>query len=345
MNIWQNRRVLITGHTGFKGGWLSLWLAQLGARLTGYSLPAPTSPSLYQVARLSSVLSGESIADIRDLESVRSTFAACAPEVVFHLAAQPLVRASYADPLGTLSTNVMGLANVLDVARKTESVRAIVVVTSDKCYQNREWDWSYRESDHLGGHDPYSASKAAAEIVTAAWRDSFGGPAIATARAGNVIGGGDWASDRIVPDALHAFSRQETLQLRRPGAVRPWQHVLEPLQGYILLAERLLAGDKVEGAWNFGPGEEDCIPVGELCKRLASRIPESVTIEHGADASLHEAGLLKLDSARARHQLGWRPRWRLDTALDATADWHRHWLANADMHRVTLEQIAAYQNA
>lgn len=341
MTGWQGCRVFITGHTGFKGSWLALTLARLGAQVFGYSLPAATSPALYELAQVKDCLQGEWLADVRDQAALHAALSASQPQVIFHLAAQALVSEGYQDPLGTFSTNVMGVANVLEASRHQPSVAAVVVVTSDKCYLNREWLWGYREDEALGGKDPYSASKAAAEIVAACWRQSFTGPAIATARAGNVIGGGDWARDRIVPDAVRAFSRGEALHLRRPEAVRPWQHVLEPIAGYMLLAQACLADRSFAEAWNFGPDETACTTVGELCTRLEALWGSG---HHTVDPApaMPEAGLLKLDSARARAKLGWAPRWTLDQALQRTVSWYRAELAGQAMRAFTESQIEDY---
>lgn len=337
---WQGRRVLLTGHTGFKGSWLSLALASAGAEVHGFSLSVPTQPALYEIARVSELLAGSVMADIRDFAAVQAAIRAAQPEVIFHLAAQPLVRESYRTPLETMATNVMGTAHLLEAARQVLSVKAVVVVTTDKCYQNQEWQWPYREQDALGGHDPYSASKACAELVSACWRQSFGGPSIATARAGNVIGGGDWAAERLVPDILAALAEGRPVVIRRPQAVRPWQHVLEPLSGYLLLAEALLKGEGAE-AWNFGPADEDSVAVAELAGGLC-RLWGKGSLSVQDDGGPHEAGLLKLDSSKARQTLGWQPRWRLEAALAATCDWHRAWLSGTDMQRLTIQQISSY---
>ncbi|WP_174278196.1 CDP-glucose 4,6-dehydratase [Sphingomonas bacterium] len=347
--FWRGKRVFLTGHTGFKGGWLALWLAGAGAEVHGFALEPPTTPNLFDEACVQASLASHVVGDIRDAALVGRALAAAAPEVVFHMAAQPLVRLSYDQPLETFATNVMGTAHLLEAARRAGGVQALVSVTTDKCYQNKEWFWSYREDEPLGGHDPYSASKACAELVTAAWRTSFavdGAPRIASARAGNVIGGGDWALDRLVPDALRAFDAGTELAVRRPAAVRPWQHVLEPLSGYIRLAERLCDadGDKAAGAWNFGPAEADARPVSWVLDELARTLPELGWRATG-EPSVHEAGLLKLDSAKARGLLGWAPRWGLAIALANTAAWHRAWRSGADMGDVTRVQIAAYEEA
>ena len=349
--LWQGCSVLVTGHTGFKGGWLALWLHQLGATVHGFALNPPTNPSLFEVARVRSTLASDARADLADLAQLKSAFNCAQPGVVFHLAAQPLVRESYRDPLGTLASNVMGTAHVLEAARITDSVRAVVVVTTDKVYENREWAYPYREVDPLGGHDPYSASKAAAEIVAASFRASFfsgdTGPRarIATARAGNVIGGGDWAIDRLIPDCLRAFANDESVHLRFPNSVRPWQHVLDPLSGYLQLAERLLGpeGEKSAVAWNFGPGERGDATVCEVAEATARLWGEGARVEHApSSADPHEAGLLRLDITRARTDLGWMPRWSLQQALEQTVSWHRAWKRGADMVAVSLEQIRAY---
>ena len=345
-SFWQGRRVFLTGHTGFKGGWASIWLHRLGAVITGYSLDPPTTPSLFQVAGVEDLVEKHHIADIRDHAGLADAMAAAAPEIVIHMAAQPLVRLSYTQPVETFDINVLGTVNVLEAARRVDSIRALVSVTTDKCYQNREWNWSYRESDALGGHDPYSASKACAEIVTAAYRSSFAartGLAIASARAGNVIGGGDWSLDRLLPDSFAAWDQGRTTLIRRPSAVRPWQHVLEPVCGYLMLAEALVSrSTEVANAWNFGPNELDTQPVGYIQDRLVQLLP-GYRWERDADEGVHEAGLLKLDSARARTLLGWQSRWSLDEALLQTATWHRAWRGGEAMLDVTRGQIAAYE--
>ena len=343
--FWRDRRVLITGHTGFKGSWLTLWLRSLGAQVAGYALEPPTEPSLFELADLSSCCSHH-IGDVRDCDSVLEVFSAEKPEIVFHLAAQPLVRESYRSPLATMATNVMGTANVLEAARSTTGVRALVVVTTDKCYSNRESLWPYSEDDALGGHDPYSASKACAELVTAAWRASFPREdlAIASARAGNVIGGGDWAADRLVPDALRCWARRQCLEVRNPHAIRPWQHVLDPLHGYLLLAQQLIREQGAE-AWNFGPNEDDMIPVDKLLNLLARSWGPGAHWQAGRNDHPHEASLLRLDSTKARMRLGWRPVWALDTAIAQTVRWHRAHSDGADMRSLSLADIASFQDA
>ena len=346
--FWRGKKAFVTGHTGFKGGWLSLWLGRLGAEVHGYALPPPTDPNLFSVANVSQGLGGSTIADIRDADRLSQAMRAAQPDIVFHLAAQPLVRHSYAEPVETYATNVMGTVNLFEAARKTPSVKAIVVVTSDKCYENREWVWPYREDEPMGGYDPYSSSKACAEIVAAAYRRSFldaAGVGVASARAGNVIGGGDWAADRLIPDFFRALDAGQTLVIRAPNAVRPWQHVLEPLSGYIALAERLFTdrGAFAE-AWNFGPGDGDARPVGWIVERLTVARP-GASWRLDENPQLHEANYLKLDSSKARAHLGWQPRWNLQAALQKTMEWHQAWRDRRDMNEFTLAQIAAYQAA
>lgn len=344
--FWAGRRVLLTGHTGFKGGWLALWLQELGAEVYGYALPAPAEPSLWQVARLAQRMPG-TLADIRDAQRVSEAVATFRPEVVLHLAAQPLVRESYRAPADTYATNVMGTVNLLEALRNCDSVRAVLVVTSDKCYENREWLWPYRENDALGGHDPYSSSKACVELLCASWRESFlreSGIALATARAGNVIGGGDWSADRLLPDILRAWQAGQSLTLRYPQAVRPWQHVLEPLHGYLCLAQALVEqGEAVASAWNFGPDNKGLVSVGELVERLAQHWPGEARWTVEASGQPHEAGLLALDSSQARVRLNWRPRWNLQQAIERTLDWHQAWQTGEDMQTFSRAQIAAYQ--
>jgi CDP-glucose 4,6-dehydratase len=345
--MWQNRRVLVTGHTGFKGGWLSLWLAARGARVHGLALDPPTTPSFYAACRVAQCIDADRRGDIRDPAALSACLAAARPEIVFHLAAQPLVRRSYREPLDTFEVNVMGTTRLLEAVRTCDSVRAVVVVTTDKVYDNREWDWAYRETEQLGGADPYSASKACTEFVCDSYRRSFlkaAGIRLATARAGNVIGGGDWAADRLIPDFLRAVAAREPLAIRAPQSVRPWQHVLEPLAGYLLLAQRLLESDRFAEAWNFGPCEDDARPAGQVVEHLCGLVPEARWHRDGADHP-HEAGMLRLDSTKARQRLGWRPRWGLAEALARTVEWHRAWQAGADMAAVSLAQIEAFETA
>jgi CDP-glucose 4,6-dehydratase len=347
--FWRGRRVFLTGHTGFKGGWLSLWLHALGAEVSGLAL-APRVPGVFDAARVAEVMRS-GIGDIRDAAVVSRAMDEARPQVVFHLAAQPLVRASYADPLGTYATNVMGTAHVLDAARRCAQIEAVVVITTDKCYENEESSRPYRESDRLGGRDPYASSKACAELVSSAYARSFFAcesdrprPALATARAGNVIGGGDWQEDRLLPDVVRSLTGGPALLLRNPQAVRPWQHVLEPLHGYLMLAERL-SGDEARrfgGAWNFGPDERDARPVGEVTERFL-RIwgaPAGWRLERSPGA--HESQLLRLDSSKARQSLGWTPVLGLEEALQRTVDWYKRHQAGEDMRRHSLAQIESY---
>jgi len=352
--FYAGKRVLVTGHTGFKGGWLALWLHRLGATVYGYALNPPTEPSLFESAGIGTILASDTRADLADLGRLKSAFSEARPEVVFHLAAQPLVRASYRDPLGTLAANVMGTAHLLEAARALHTVRAVVLITTDKVYENYEWAYPYREIDPLGGHDPYSASKAAAEIVAASYRSSFfqgekGHPArVATARAGNVIGGGDWASDRLLPDCVRALTKNEPVRLRRPQAVRPWQHVLGPLAGYLELAKRLCAPDgaKLAKAWNFGPDAGGDASVAEIAETTARLWGQGARVEHAPSTeNPHEADLLRLDSTLARTELGWKPSWSLERALTQTVAWYQAWTCGADMAAISLDQIRAYEAA
>ena len=337
--FWRARRVLLTGHTGFKGGWLCSWLKSLGAEVTGYALPPATTPSLFEAAKVGDGLRASIMGDIRDLARLKDVFAQAQPEVVLHLAAQPLVRASYIDPVETYSTNVLGTVNVLEAARGTPSVRAIVNVTSDKCYENREWVWGYREHEAMGGHDPYSSSKGCAELVAAAYRRSFNLP-LASARAGNVIGGGDWSADRLVPDILKALAAGSPVEIRNPSATRPWQHVLEPLRGYLMLAERVFQqpGEFADG-WNFGPRDEDCQPVAAVVSAVVGAWGGDASWRAQPGAHPHEAGYLKLDSSKAHARLGWRSARSLAEGVALTVEWHRAWLAGEDMNSLTLRQI------
>jgi CDP-glucose 4,6-dehydratase len=337
-DFWRGRRVFVTGHTGFKGSWLATWLTRLGAHVTGYALAPDETPNLFEAARVADDIDSR-IGDVRDFESLRGALAGSDAEVVFHLAAQPLVRKSYENPVETYATNVMGTVHLLEAVRTQKSVRAVVVVTSDKCYENREWPWPYRENDALGGRDPYSSSKACQELVAAAYRQSFPGAAIATARAGNVIGGGDWARDRLVPDLIRAFSAGESAVIRNPASIRPWQHVLEPLCGYLLLAEKLVDGDGFTQGWNFGPYEQDVRPVRWIADALVARWKDGAQWQQDGSTHPHEAMTLKLDSTRARTLLHWTPRLSLDESLDWIVEWHRA----ADRRAITLQQIERYE--
>ncbi len=346
-SFWERRRVLITGHTGFKGAWLSLWLQTLGAELTGLSLGLPSDPSLFELARVGADMRSVE-ADVRDAEALATAVAAAEPEVVIHLAAQSLVRRSYAEPRETYETNVMGTANLLDAVRGSD-VRVVVNVTSDKCYENRESPRGYREGEPLGGYDPYSSSKACAELVAAAYRRSFfsdpDGARLASARAGNVIGGGDWGEDRLVPDVMRAALAGEEAPIRNPDAVRPWQHVLSPLSGYLVLAQALWEDASLEPAFNFGPAEEDARPVGAVVARLAELWPEGVRWRPDAGPHPHEARYLALDSSLARARLGWRPLVELDRSLQSIVEWYRALAAGEDMREVTIGQIGVLQHA
>lgn len=347
-DFWRGRRVLLTGHTGFKGGWTSLWLQSLEAKVCGLALPAPTTPALFEVARVSESMDHR-LVDIRDFQSVNAVLEEIQPEIVLHMAAQPLVRLSYEQPIETYATNVMGTVHVLEAARCCPSVRAIVNITTDKCYENKEWVWGYREDEPMGGHDPYSSSKGCAELVSAAYRKSFlkdAGIAMATVRAGNVIGGGDWALDRLIPDVLRALQSNQPVQIRNPHATRPWQHVLEPISGYLVLAERLFnTGQQDAEGWNFGPREEDAKPVQWIVERLCEDWGQGASWELQPGHHPHEAGYLKLDISKARHRLGWVPRWPLDVALQKITDWHQAWLAGQDMKTFCLQQIHDYHTS
>ena len=344
--FWSGKRVFITGHTGFKGSWLALMLDALGAEVYGYSL-APASPSLYEAAGLVGRF-GEIFADIRDGRELREELCGFAPDVVFHLAAQPLVRASYRDPVATYETNVMGTVNLLEAVRCSPSVRSCVVVTTDKCYQDMEWEWGYRETDHLGGADPYSSSKACAELVAAAWRSSYlsaDGVRVATARAGNVIGGGDYAEDRLVPDVMRAFANGDAPRLRSPRAVRPWQHVLDPLNGYLTLARRLYGGDEsVACGWNFGPPADGSECVENVVKRIAG-LWGGALYEIAEDHRLHESQTLRLDSGRALQILNWRPVLALSEAIGWTVEWYARVADGASALALTEEQIRRFADA
>lgn len=345
----------MTGHTGFKGGWLSLWLQQMGAHVMGYSLEPPTTPYLFTAADVASGMDSV-IGNICDLESLRSALLGHRSEIVIHMAAQSLVRVGYQDPIGTYQTNVIGSANVMEAIRSCDSVRACVIVTTDKCYENREWVWAYRENDRLGGHDPYSNSKACAELVISAYRDSFFHPqrfaehrvGIASARAGNVIGGGDWAQDRLMTDIIRAFSNGEELAIRNPKATRPWQHVLEPVRGYLMLAQKLFhSGPAFGGAYNFGPEYADAKPVEWIVNYMASAWPgaksnDAVRWRVDVANHPHEAQMLRLDWSKARHELGWRPALNLPEALQLTIDWHKQLLQGSDIRKTSLQQIAEY---
>jgi CDP-glucose 4,6-dehydratase len=346
-SFWKNKRVLVTGHTGFKGSWLCLWLEALGAEVSGFSLKPAASPNLFAEADVGRDIKN-TFADIRDQSSIHDAIATFRPEIVIHMAAQPLVRRSYQDPIETYSTNVMGTVNLLEAVRKFEDVRAVVNVTTDKCYDNKEWIWPYREGEPLGGHDPYSSSKACAELVTQAYRKSFyqdSNTALASARAGNVIGGGDWSDDRLIPDILLGFQEKNPVVIRNPHAIRPWQHVLESLHGYLLLAENLFnEGHSFSEAWNFGPRDEDAKSVGWIMDEMSLRWGEEASWVNDEDDNPHEATYLKLDISKAKQRLGWSPKWNLDQSLDYIVSWHKGWLQKRPARELCLGQIQDFNN-
>ncbi len=347
-SFWQGKRVFLTGHTGFKGCWMSLWLQQMGADVTGYALAPETDPNLFTLASVDAGMKSI-IADIRDKDVLAKAVKAADPEIVFHLAAQPLVRLSYEKPAETFETNVMGTVHLLDAVREHSKAKAVVVVTSDKCYDNKEWSWGYRENDPMGGRDPYSSSKGCTELVAASYRDSFmrgAGISLATGRAGNVIGGGDWSKDRLIPDIISAMEHDKEILIRNPLATRPWQHVLEPLGGYMLLAEKLYKyGDQFATGWNFGPGPGDIRPVQWVTDRLAQNCGKTLRYAKNEGGHPHEAQSLSLDSAKARFQLGWTPCWTLDITLIKIAEWYKSFWQGEDMRTMTLEQISSYSQS
>ena len=351
--VWQGRSVLITGHTGFTGGWLTHWLSSMGAIVHGLALNPPTTPCLFELGDVASRLATDTRGDICNLDNVNSTLALTEPEVVVHLAAQPLVRESYVRPVETFETNVMGTVNVLDAVRRSPSVKVVIVVTTDKVYKNFEWLHPYREIDELGGNDPYSASKSAAEMAVSSFRQSFYAqaddrtPAVVSVRAGNVIGGGDWSQDRLVPDVLRIVGSGKPLRLRNPNALRPWQHVLDPICGYLLLAESLLTKphDSLPSSWNFGPSISDCVSVTDLVERLGNLWGRSIEIELEQPVGLHENQALALDSTLALRYLNWSPKWPLQQALRETIDWVQSWMNGENMSRVTSRQVASYVEA
>ena len=346
IDFWRGKKVYLTGHTGFKGSWLALWLQKMGSQVKGFSLEPPTNPSLFKVANVQKGMESE-IGDIKNLEAVHRSMTRFDPDVLIHMAAQPLVRLSYKEPLDTYMTNVMGTAHVLEAARNCESLKAIVSVTTDKCYENQEWDWGYRENEPLGGKDPYSSSKACAELVSSAYRSSFfsgsNSASLATARAGNVIGGGDWATDRLLPDILRAFAKQAPVVVRNPLAIRPWQHVLEPLSGYLILAEALYTEGKENAeSWNFGPNDEDCRSVKWILDRMVVLWGQGAEWEQDKSSNPHEANLLKLDCSKAKNRLHWEPKWNLDVTLSRIIDWQKDWSAGRDMREACLTEIEEY---
>lgn len=351
-DFWKNRKVFITGNTGFKGSWLCLWLHQLSAKTTGYALKPPTTPNMFELCGIKEVVP-TTIADIRDLIALQNAITACEPEVVIHMAAQPLVRESYVYPVETYSTNVMGTVNLLEAVRNCPSVRAVVSITTDKCYENNEWVWGYREQDRLGGYDPYSNSKACAELVTASYRNSFFHPndyqkhrtAVASARAGNVIGGGDWAKERLIPDCVRALVSGEPVLIRNPNAIRPWQHVLEPLCGYLTLAEKLYEyGPEYGEAWNFGPHDSDTKPVRWIVEKLCSKWGETAGYLVDKGSQPPEAYYLKLDCSKANMKLGWEPKWDLSEALEKVVEWNKSYINKENLMTVALNQISEYSH-
>lgn len=351
--FWKGKRVFLTGHTGFKGSWLCLWLHRLGAKVTGYALAPPTTPSLFELARIDQVMTSV-IADVRDLNRLSAELAAAAPEIIIHMAAQPLVRDSYKIPVDTYGINVMGTVNLLEAVRACPSVRAVINVTTDKVYENREWVWGYRENEPFGGHDPYSSSKACSELVTAAYRSSYFNPsdydrhgvALASARAGNVIGGGDWATDRLIPDLIRAILAGEPVKIRNPHAIRPWQHVLEPLSGYLTLAQKLYeSGPECAEGWNFGPVDDDAQPVEWIVQKMCTFWGNEARYEIDSGDHPHEAHYLKLDCSKARMRLGWQPRWNLEKALHSIIQWVKAYSSADDLRLCTLEQIESFEKS
>lgn len=349
--FWSGKRVFLTGHTGFKGSWLSLWLQTMGAQVKGFSLAPPTTPALFDIANVADGMQSD-IGDIRDRESILNSMRDFDPEILIHMAAQPLVRLSYVEPVETYMTNVMGTVHVLEAARQCPNLKAIVNVTTDKCYENKEWEWGYRENEPMGGYDPYSNSKGCVELVTSAYRRSFfSGPnsaELASARAGNVIGGGDWAADRLIPDILTAFQNNRAVVVRNPLATRPWQHVLEPLSGYLVLAQSLYLshdGDKdldVAEGWNFGPKDDDAKSVEWILDSMVAQWGQDASWELDSNPQPHEANFLKLDISKAKSRLHWEPTWRLGETLERIVFWHKRWLNNDDMYPVCIEEIEAY---
>ena len=352
LNFWSNKRVFITGHTGFKGSWLILWLSMLDARVTGYALSPPTKPSLFELCQLDKSITSI-IADIRDRKTLTQALFAARPEIVIHMAAQALVHESYQNPVETYAVNVIGTVNLLEAVRACPGIRAVINVTTDKCYENKEWVWGYRENEALGGYDPYSSSKACSELVTAAYRSSFFNSmeyaahevAVASARAGNVIGGGDWSPDRLVPDIIKALITGDKIKLRNPEAVRPWQHVLEPLSGYLTLAQKLYThGTEYAEAWNFGPNDEDEQSVAWVVKNLCRQWGNETLYELDERSHPHEAGILKLDCSKAKRKLAWYPRWNLEEGIIKVVEWYKAYEKNIDLRTICLRQIEEYTN-
>lgn len=345
--FWRKKKVFLTGHTGFKGSWLSLWLTSMGADVCGYALEPDTTPNLYNVLGIEVLLKKSYIADIRDFKKLKAAIESFNPEVVIHMAAQPLVRYSYENPLETYEVNVMGTANLLESLRSVDSVKATVIVTTDKCYDNKEWEWGYRETDSMGGYDPYSSSKGCAELVVSAYRNSFFSNdklnnSLASARSGNVIGGGDWSDDRLIPDIINACIQNNPLIIRSPNSTRPWQHVLEPLSGYLVLSEALFSqGDKYASSWNFGPNDSENYTVKEI-SRLLMKEWQADLEEKIVSNQPHEANFLKLDCSKAKKHLGWHPKWNINQAIGMVVRWHKDFILNKDIKKLTLEQIYEY---
>ncbi len=343
--FWSDRTVFLTGHTGFKGGWMALWLSHLGAKVHGYSLQPSTVPNFFSVLNLEDRLEKSLIADIRDIKTLSNSIKRTQPSIIIHMAAQPLVRSSYEMPVETFATNVIGTVNLFEAARETKSVEAIINVTTDKCYENQEWIWPYRENDKLGGHDPYSGSKACSELVTNTYRNSYfakNDVRIASVRAGNVIGGGDWSKDRLIPDIFRAHEAKKTLNIRYPNAVRPWQHVLDPISGYLRLAEKLVSSNNFSASWNFGPRENNEKKVSWILDYFSKKF-NNIEWKTEIDPSLHETGLLRLDSSKAKLKLGWTSKWSLETALNKTIDWYQAWQKNKPMIEFSIKQIKSYE--
>ena len=345
-SFWKGKKVYLTGHTGFKGSWLCLWLQNMGALVKGYSLDVNTKPALFTLANVAAKMESET-GDIRNLEQLTKSMVSFNPDIFIHMAAQPLVRLSYQEPVDTYTTNVIGTVNVLEAARKCSNLKAIVSVTTDKCYENKEWEWGYRENESMGGHDPYSSSKGCAELVTSAYRRSYFSSedtaSLASARAGNVIGGGDWAKDRLIPDILRAFEKFEPVIVRNPLSTRPWQHVLEPLSGYLVLAQELfLNGDNFAEAWNFGPKDEDCKPVSWILDKMVTYWGNNASWNLDKNNNPHEAGFLKLDCSKALNRLKWNPKWNLQLTLKSIVDWHQIYINGGDVKEQCLREIKAY---
>lgn len=342
-SFWKNKRVFLTGHTGFKGTWMSVWLEMMGADVTGYSLAPTSSPNLFDETGITKKIKSI-IGDVRNFDQLKEAIENCSPEILIHMAAQPLVRYSYDNPLETFSTNVMGTVNLFEAAKISQNLKVIINVTTDKCYENKEWEWGYREDEPMGGLDPYSCSKGCSELITNSFRHSFyKNIAISSARAGNVIGGGDWADDRLIPDALRAFEKLENVKIRNPKSTRPWQHVLEPISGYLLLAEKLYQDHYTfSGAWNFGPNDSDAISVESMVKQLCSKWSNDCSWEIDNSCNLHEANLLKLDISKARHKLNWEPKWSSSDAIDRIIEWHRGWLDGKNSIELCTKQIKKY---